>query len=114
MGRQSRSYRARPDSRGAAEKAYADPARFIGTDVSLAGDVLSIQQCRDTWREVMGRPPHPIPMPVWLFERFAGTDETTMWKWLRESDMPFDPRPTGDIHPGARALRDWLADRKAP
>ena len=80
--------------------------------MSLAGDVLSIQQCREIWREVMGRPPRRFPMPVWLFERFTGTDETTMWKWLREHDMPFDTQPTRDIHAGARTLRDWLAHRK--
>jgi uncharacterized protein YbjT (DUF2867 family) len=95
-----------------AEKAFADPATFVGADVSLAGDVLSIQQCREIWREVMGRPPRRFPMPVRLFERFTGTDETTMWKWLRENDMPFDTKPTRDIHPGARTLRDWLASRK--
>ena len=95
-----------------AEKAFADPATFVGADVSLAGDVLSIQQCREIWREVMGRPPRRLPMPVRLFERFTGTDETTMWKWLRENDMPFDTQPTREIHPGARTLRDWLADRK--
>ena len=96
-----------------AVKAFADPARFIGTDVSLAGDILSIQQCREVWREVMGRPPRRFPMPVWLFERFTGTDETTMWKWLRENDILFDTKPTRDIHAGARTLRDWLAQRKA-
>jgi len=40
-----------------AEKAFADPATFVGTDVSLAGDILSIQQCRTIWQEVKGRPP---------------------------------------------------------
>jgi uncharacterized protein YbjT (DUF2867 family) len=95
-----------------AEKAFADPATFIGADVSLAGDVLSIQQCREIWVEVMGRPPRRLPMPVWLFERFTGTDETTMWRWLREHDMPFDTNPTRDIHPGARNLQNWLAHRR--
>ena len=94
------------------ERAFADPATFVGTDMSLAGDVLSIQQCRRIWREVMGRPPRRFPMPVWLFERFTGTDETTMWRWLRENDMRFDTQATRDIHPDARTLRDWLAQRK--
>lgn len=95
-----------------AEKAFADPTTFVGADVSLAGDVLSIQECRNVWREVTGRPPRRFPMPVWLFERFTGTDETTMWKWLGANDMPFDTETTRSIHPGARTVRDWLADRK--
>jgi uncharacterized protein YbjT (DUF2867 family) len=95
-----------------AEKAFADPVTFVGADLSLAGDVLSVQQCREIWRDVMGRPPRRFPMPVWLFERFTGKDETTMWKWLGENDMPFDTEPTRAIHPGARTLRDWLSHRK--
>lgn len=95
-----------------AERAFADPATFVGADLSLAGDVLSIEQCRQTWREVTGRPPRRFPMPVWLFERFTGTDETTMWKWLRDHDMPFDTEATRAIHPGARTLRDWLSQRR--
>jgi len=95
-----------------AEKAFADPATFVGADLSLAGDVLSIQECRQTWREVIGRPPRRFPMPVWLFERFTGTDETTMWKWLHENDMSFDTEATRKIHPAAHTLRDWLVHRK--
>jgi hypothetical protein len=34
-----------------------------------------------------------------------------MWKWLRENDMPFDTKPTREVHPGARTLRDWLVHR---
>jgi hypothetical protein len=43
---------------------------------------------------------------------FTGTDETTMWRWLRENDMLFDTNPTRDIHAGARNLREWLVHRK--
>lgn len=95
-----------------AERAFADPATFVGADLSLAGDVLSIRQCREIWREVMGRPPRRYPMPIWLFERFTGTDETTMWKWLRENDMGFDTGPTRAVHPAARTLREWLSQRQ--
>src|ERR671933_2601278 len=95
-----------------AERAFADPVTFVGADLSLAGDVLSVQQCRRIWREVMGRPPRRFSMPVWLFERIIGTDETTMWRWLRENDMRFDTEATRDIHAGARTLRDWLVHRK--
>lgn len=95
-----------------AEKAFSDPEAFVGTDVSLSGDVLSIEQCRQVWREVMGRPPRRFAMPVWLFERFTGKDETTMWRWLRENDMAFDTKPTRDIYAGAHTLRDWLSQRK--
>ena len=45
-------------------KAFGDPERFIGRDLPLASDVQSIEACRAIWREVTGRPPRRLPMPV--------------------------------------------------
>jgi uncharacterized protein YbjT (DUF2867 family) len=95
-------------------KAFAEPDRFIGRDVMLAGDVRSIDQCRAIWREVTGRLPQRLPMPVWLFQRFAGTDETTMWRWLDTNQIDLDTGPTLDLHAEALTIREWLARKKAP
>jgi hypothetical protein len=54
-----------------------------------------------------------IPNARWLFERFAGTDETTMWRWLGANEVDFDTGPTLAIHPEALTVREWL-ERKAP
>jgi uncharacterized protein YbjT (DUF2867 family) len=62
---------------------FAQPDRFIGADLPLAGDVKSIDQCRAIWRDVSGRQPRRVPMPVWMFEQFVGSDLPTMWRWLR-------------------------------
>jgi hypothetical protein len=70
--------------------------------------------CRAIWREVTGRPPWRFPMPRWLFERFVGTDETTMWRWLGANKVDFDTRPTLAIHPGALTVREWLERKQAP
>lgn len=91
-----------------AEKAFADPDAFVGRDVALTSDVQSIAQCREIWREVTGRAPRRFPMPVWMFERFSGTDETTMWRWLRENPVDLDTRAALEIHPEARTVRAWL------
>ncbi|MDQ4097414.1 MAG: NmrA/HSCARG family protein [Actinomycetota bacterium] len=95
-----------------AEKAFADPDAFVGRDVALASDVQSIEECRAIWRDVLGRSPRRFPMPVWSFERFSGTDETTMWRWLRHNDVDLDTQPTRAIHPEALTVRAWLASRK--
>jgi uncharacterized protein YbjT (DUF2867 family) len=95
-------------------KAFASPDRFVGRDVMLAGDVQSIDQCRAIWREVTGRSPRRLPMPVWLFQRFAGTDETTMWRWLGTHQIDLDTAPTLDLHAEALTVRKWLARKKAP
>ena len=85
--------------------AFADPDRFIGSDLPLATDIRSIAECRETWREVTGRRPRSVPMPQWLFERFVGTDLTTMWRWLRTADIDVDPAQTRAILPTASEVR---------
>ncbi len=94
--------------------AFAEPSRFIGADLTLASDVQSIDDCRTIWRDVTGKPPRRIPMPVWLFERFVGTDLTTMWRWLRTGTVPTDTSETLRILPTAVTVRQWLSAKQAP
>jgi uncharacterized protein YbjT (DUF2867 family) len=46
-----------------AARAFAEPDRFIGAELSLAADVQSIAQCRQIWIELNGRAPRRFPMP---------------------------------------------------
>jgi uncharacterized protein YbjT (DUF2867 family) len=95
-------------------KAFGDPDRFTGREVMLTSDAQSIDACRAIWRAVTGRPPRRFPMPRWLFERFAGTDETTMWRWLGTNEVDFDTGPTLALHPEALTVREWLERKQAP
>jgi len=97
-----------------AEKAFADPVAYAGRELSLASDVQSVKECRNIWGDVTGKAPRRFPMPVWLFERFSGTDETTMWRWLRGNHVDLDTGPTFQAHPDARTVRAWLSARSAP
>ena len=96
-------------------RAFADPVRFIGEDLALASDLRSIVECREIWRRVSGRAPRGFPMPVWMFDRFVGSDLTTMWRWLRTGDVPVDPTDTRRLLPGALTVEQWvmLQDTKA-
>ena len=96
-----------------AARVFAEPDRFIGADLSLVSDVQSIAQCRQFWREVYGRPPRRLPMPVWMFERFVGSDLITMWRWLRTARIDFDPVPTRSLLPTALTVREWLVQRRS-
>ena len=91
-----------------AAKAFSAPERFIGQEINLASDVKSIEECRAIWREVMGKKPSRFPMPIWLFQRFDGTDLTTMWRWLRTGEIDFDTGPTLAIHPEALRIEAWI------
>jgi hypothetical protein len=91
-----------------AARIFADPSRFIGQELKLTSDVQTIDQCRVTYRDVMGRSPRSVPMPVWLFERVVGTDLTTMWRWLRDHEIDLDTGPTRAILPEAMTVEAWL------
>jgi hypothetical protein len=43
----------------------------------------------------------------------VGTDETTMWRWLRANEIDLDTAPTLATHPGALTVREWLRRTKA-
>lgn len=91
-----------------AARVFADPARWVGADLSLASDVRSIDECREIWRQVTGRRPTGWPMPAWLFERFVGTDLTTMWRWLRTEDFQPTTETARQILPDALTVETWL------
>jgi len=95
-----------------AARAFAEPDRFVGVELDLAGDVQSIAQCRQIWHDVFGRSPRRFPMPVWMFRRFAGSDLITMWRWLSTAEVQFDPTPTRELLPTALTVREWLLRRR--
>jgi uncharacterized protein YbjT (DUF2867 family) len=92
---------------------FAEPDRFVGTELSLASDVQSIAQCRRVWADVHGKPPRRVPMPVWMFTRFVDRDLVTMWRWLRTAQFDIDPTPTRNLLPTARTVQEWLSSRRA-
>ncbi|MEV6237769.1 NmrA/HSCARG family protein [Lentzea sp. NPDC051838] len=94
-----------------AARVFAEPDRFVGEDLALVSDVLSLDACRDLYRETFGHRPRRFPMPIWLFERFVGDDLIHMWRWLRENPVDADPAVTRAIVPSARSVREWLGSR---
>jgi uncharacterized protein YbjT (DUF2867 family) len=98
-----------------AAKAFAEPGRFAGAELTLAADVQPLDQCRALYREVLGTPPPRFPLPLWLFARFgfAGRDLPAMWRWLRSGDVDLDTAPTRAIHPEALTVRGWLSRPQA-
>jgi uncharacterized protein YbjT (DUF2867 family) len=91
-----------------AAKVFREPDRFIGRDLTLVADVASIDECRRIWRETRRRPPRRFPMPIWLFERFVGTDETTMWRWLAANEIDINTQLTRELHTEALGVQEWL------
>lgn len=47
-------------------------------------------------------------MPVRLFERIAGKDLTTMWRWLRTAQLDISTRTLHQILPEPTTVREFL------
>jgi uncharacterized protein YbjT (DUF2867 family) len=98
-----------------AARVFAEPGNFVGRAIPLASELRSLDETRQIWSEVYGKPPSKFPMPVFIFQRiagFAGKDLPTMWRWLRTNEIPEDTEPTRDIHPDALTLRQWMEQKK--
>lgn len=95
-----------------AAQAFGDPATYVGLDVGLAADVRTIAECRAAWRAVTGRAPRRLPMPVWIFERFAGADLTRMWRWLAIHDVTADVDRTRSLLPTAATTVEGFLRRR--
>lgn len=91
-----------------AARVFAEPDRWGDSDLPLVADVRSIDECRGIWRDVRGRSPRGLPIPVRLFERFVGTDLTTMWRWLRSADLEMSTELTRRLLPDALTVRQFL------
>jgi uncharacterized protein YbjT (DUF2867 family) len=94
-------------------RVFADPGRWGDTSMGLVADVQSIDACREAWAQIRGRAPRGLPMPIWLFERFVGTDLTTMWRWLATAEFDLSTEVTRNLLPEALTVRDWLTRTRA-
>jgi uncharacterized protein YbjT (DUF2867 family) len=92
-----------------AARVFADPAGFVGAELPLAGEFHSIAELRRIWATVKGRSPRRFPMPVWLFERFVGTDLTTMWRWLAVNPVAADPAATAKLLGRVTTVEEFLS-----
>lgn len=100
------------DAAAVATLAFAEPERYIGRDLKLAAELRSIDDCRELYREVLGRRPRGFPMPVWMFNRVASRDLVTMWRWLGASEPAGNSDTLRAIRPESLTVRDWLQRRK--
>jgi len=100
------------DTGRAVARVLADPGRFAGAELVLAGDVRSLAECRALWAEVTGRPPRRVPLPAGLLDRLAGRDLTAMWRWLAAAPLTTDTATLRGLVPDALTVPAWLARRR--
>jgi hypothetical protein len=92
-------------------RVFADPARYIGKAITLAGDWKSIAEAREIFRRVRGKTPLAIPAPLWLSRRVVNADLVPMWVWLGKHPIVADLAPAREILPEITGMEAWLRAR---
>jgi uncharacterized protein YbjT (DUF2867 family) len=90
-----------------ARLAFADPDRFLGQELEIAGDELTVPEIAAAFHAVLGRRPRYPVVPSWLIRRMG--KEARMMIWFGESGYTADIPALRDLHPGLLTFRQWLA-----
>ena len=62
--------------------AFADRDTWLGRELDLAGDELTMQQIADTFSRVIGRPVRYVQLSWEQYESAAGEEYTRMYRWF--------------------------------
>lgn len=94
----------------AAVAALSEPMRHQAKVYTLAGDVCTLAQVRDTFAAVRGRRPWRLPMPVGLFRKWVSEELYRLFLWYRRGG--FDAQ-TDELRVLVReplTVHQWLSD----
>src|SRR5215210_1862540 len=90
--------------------AFEDPETWIGREVDLAGDELTMPEIAATFSRVIGREVHYVQVPWEGFEEQMGEEYTVMYRWFNdygyEADIPALRKEYPRLTPFERYLRD--------
>lgn len=91
-------------------RALADPERYVGETVTLAGDDLTLTEMAAAVAEAVGHEVDPVHVPVEEYRATAGDELADMFAWF--NDVGYGDDPTADARGFGfepRSFRAWLA-----
>jgi uncharacterized protein YbjT (DUF2867 family) len=88
--------------------AFANPERWIGRAVELAGDELSMTQVGETFSRVLGHPVQFVQIPWDVFEKQAGPDLTRMYRWFESDGYRADIAALRREYPALETLESFV------
>lgn len=87
--------------------AFAEPAKYLGRAIEIAGDELALPQIQDAFRAKTGKKERALPYPAFMLGVLP-FDLRTMIKWFGSSGYAADLPAVRAISPGVLALPQWL------
>ncbi|HZN92466.1 MAG TPA: NmrA/HSCARG family protein [Myxococcales bacterium] len=97
-----------------AGRAFAEPERFLGQAIELAGDEMPLPQIQEAFRKRTGRPERALPFPRFVLNLMGSTDLVIMIKWFGTHGYAADIPAVRAIHPGLLTLPQWLEKTRIP
>jgi len=89
-------------------KAFEDPDRWIGREVDLAGDEMTMPEIADTLSRVIGRQVEYFQVPWDQFEEQMGEEFTLQYRWFNDVGYEAEIVALREEHPGLVSFEQYL------
>src|SRR5918993_2676376 len=91
-----------------AAMAFENPEEWVGREVDLAGDELTMPEIADTFSRVIGRQVDYFLLPWDQFEEQMGEESTVMYRWFNDYGYEADIAALKKEHPGLVTFEQYL------
>lgn len=92
-----------------AARAFAQPERFIGQALEIAGDELTLEQMVAAYRRAKGRRPWFLPLPAGLLARMD-KDLGLMFRWFSTDGYRADIPAVRQLYPALQNFETGLRE----
>jgi NmrA-like family len=91
-----------------AAMAFENPDEWIGREVDLAGDEMTMPEIADAFSRVIGSEVHYFQTPWDQFEEQMGEEFTVMYRWFNDYGYEADVAGLRKEHPGLVSFEQYL------
>ena len=88
--------------------AFAQPDRWMGRVIEVAGDALTMPQAVEVFGQVIGRPVQYAQMPMEMVQQAMGQEAATMFTWFNDAGFTADIPALRALYPPLATLEQWL------
>jgi uncharacterized protein YbjT (DUF2867 family) len=94
-----------------AAMAFEDPDGWIGREVDLAGDEMTMPEYAEAFSRVIGREVNYYQVPWDQFEQAAGEESYRMYRWFNDYGNEADIAALSEENPGLLSFEQYLRTR---
>ncbi|KXK51255.1 MAG: NmrA/HSCARG family protein [Chlorobi bacterium] len=90
--------------------AFNNPEEYIGREIELAGDEITIPQLAQKYAAITGEPLHFVPLTVDQVKAY-NEDMGAMFEWFNSSGYTAKIEDLRKVHPELKDAESWLRSR---